>query len=147
MPKRQRSEDNDESGEDEPIAVAHHVVGDEDEDQVEGELGSPQHGSQQDAAPVKRPRGRPKGSTNKAKKQKLDPNGTGVTDATPPVPKKRGRPPKPRSPEELAAQAAKAAMPKRPRGRPRKPRPLEDPAAEGIVKKRGRPKKTSSPSS
>ncbi|KAI5828548.1 hypothetical protein K523DRAFT_321297 [Schizophyllum commune Tattone D] len=71
------------------------------------------------APPVKRGRGRPKGSKNKPK----DPN------AEPPVkvPKKRGRPPKAKPADEedkaegASADASTEPPPaKRPRGRPRK---------------------------
>ncbi|KAG7452601.1 uncharacterized protein BT62DRAFT_1070351 [Guyanagaster necrorhizus] len=91
------------------------------------------------APPVKRGRGRPKGSKNK-------PTSSSASPAAPRRP--RGRPPKEKKEDE---QGAESSAPKRGRGRPPKhPRPTEsggegtanDPAEPPAKRKRGRPKKT-----
>ncbi|KAF5358279.1 hypothetical protein D9756_001649 [Leucocoprinus leucothites] len=97
--------------------------------------------------PAKRGRGRPKGSKNK----KSAANASSATTTTPAVPRKRGRPPKPK-----AEQDGEPA-PKRPRGRPPKnPKPSVTEGGEGTSasgeaaaepstkRKPGRPKKTAS---
>lgn len=97
--------------------------------------------------PVKRGRGRPKGSKNKKSTSSV----TGTSPSTPAVPRKRGRPPKPKTEQEGEP------APKRPRGRPPKnPKPLVPEGGEGentsgeaagepsAKRKPGRPKKTAS---
>ncbi|CAA7271784.1 unnamed protein product [Cyclocybe aegerita] len=93
------------------------------------------------AAPVKRGRGRPKGSKNK----KAGTSSAADSPTTPTVPRKRGRPPK-----EKKEEPEGEPTPKRPRGRPPK-NPKPAPPAEGAAttteggeapkKKRGRPPK------
>ncbi|EAU88458.1 hypothetical protein CC1G_11930 [Coprinopsis cinerea okayama7 len=90
------------------------------------------------AVPVKRGRGRPKGSKNKKTL------GSPATPTTPTVPRKRGRPPKEKKDDE-------EPRPKRPRGRPPKnPKPEGSTAAPAasasgdgapVKRKRGRPPK------
>ncbi|KAJ3561903.1 hypothetical protein NP233_g9910 [Leucocoprinus birnbaumii] len=97
--------------------------------------------------PVKRGRGRPKGSKNK----KTTASAPGATTTTPSVPRKRGRPPKPKTEQEGEP------APKRPRGRPPKnPKPAATEGGEGAAasgetaaepstkRKPGRPKKAAS---
>lgn len=97
--------------------------------------------------PAKRGRGRPKGSKNK----KTAANTTDATSAMSAVPRKRGRPPKPKTDQEGEP------TPKRPRGRPPKnPRPSAPDGGEEVTvsgeaateeatkRKPGRPKKTAS---
>ncbi|KAJ7109286.1 hypothetical protein C8R44DRAFT_884346 [Mycena epipterygia] len=96
-----------------------------------------------DQQPVKRGRGRPKGSKNK--KAVPTPAGEASSSATP---RKRGRPPKEKKDEEKEDESGgeEEPTPKRKRGRPPKPAVPTDPNAE--PKKRGRPpKKVEKPAS
>ncbi|KAJ7940725.1 hypothetical protein B0H13DRAFT_1849903 [Mycena leptocephala] len=88
--------------------------------------------------PVKRGRGRPKGSKNK----KAVPTPAGESSSAPP--RKRGRPPKEKKDDDTKDDADDddgddEPTPKRKRGRPPKPAAPADPNAE--PKKRGRPPK------
>ncbi|VDB82802.1 unnamed protein product [Peniophora sp. CBMAI 1063] len=103
-------------------------------------------------APVKRPRGRPKGSKNKKTLEKEaaqaaaiasgDPAAIAAAEQATSAPKKRGRPPKVKTDDGEPA-------PKKKRGRPPKTKPEDaeeggDEAAEPEKKKRGRPPKSAS---
>lgn len=76
------------------------------------------------SAPIKRGRGRPKGSKNKPKSGPAAESIARARKPTPPPPRPKGRPPKLRGPEEQAEydrrKAERAQGIKRSRGRPRK---------------------------
>ncbi|CAE6496271.1 unnamed protein product [Rhizoctonia solani] len=82
----------------------------------------------------KKKRGRPLGSKHRPGAATAGAGTSAAADATPPVKKKRGRPPKVRTPEELAAIEEKKNRPKGKRGRPPKKLKAEQAAAASDAK-------------